>query len=218
MRQPNHAISGHAMSAGRKEMTPERIAGIGFVAVLHVIVLWAIVAGLVQKIAQAPPPGPITATFDPVKPEHPPTPPKVPDSDLPNVKPVETVQAPPLDIRDDRPGPGILASLPMPQMPVTPTLADQAVAGIAATHTIPPYPSLERRLGEQGTVTLRLTISPQGVVTGADVVKSSGYPGLDQSAISWVMAHWKYKPAVQNGSPVASQTTAAVMFSLRNAG
>jgi protein TonB len=208
----------HAMSAGRKEMTPERIAGIGFVAVLHVIVLWAIVAGLVQKFAQAPPPGPITARFDPVKPVPPAPAPKVPVVMLPDTPVVQTAPKPIIDIQPETPT-GILGRpSSMPQAPVGPTVADQAVAGIAATHTIPPYPPLARRLGEQGTVTLRLTISPQGVITGADVLKSSGYAELDQGAISWVMAHWKYKPAVQNGSPVASQTNAAVMFSLRNAG
>jgi protein TonB len=216
MRQPIHAMSG-----GRRQMTPERLVGIGFVAVLHVIVIWAIVSGLVQKIVQAPPPGDITARFVPDKAPPPPPAPKMPDVNLPNVKPVETVQAPPpLDIRDDDQDHGkIIASLPPPQvLPLGPTVADQVVAGITATHTTPPYPPLARRLGEQGTVTLRLTISPQGVVTGADIVKSSGYADLDQSAMSWVMSHWKYKPAVRNGSPAASQTTAAVVFSLKNAG
>lgn len=207
----------HAMSAGRKEMTPERIAGIGFVAVLHVIVLWAIVVGLVQKIAQTPPPGPITARFDPVKPVPPPPAPKMPVVTVDD--PVTaSVPKPIIDIQPETPTHTDAKPPHTPLPPVTATVADTPALGIVATHTIPPYPLLERRLGEQGTVTLRLMISPQGIVTGADIVKSSGYPGLDQGAIAWVMAHWKYKPAVQNGSPVASQTTAAVMFSLRNAG
>lgn len=212
MRQPIHA-----MSAGRKEMTPERIAGIGFVAVLHVIVLWAIVAGLLQRIPKTPPPKEITGTFLPVKPVTPPPAPKMPVVTVDD--PVTaSVPKPIIDIKDDTPTRTDAKPTPIPLTPSTPAVADTPAMGIAATHTIPPYPMLERRLGEQGTVTLRLMISPQGVITGAEVVKSSGYPGLDQGAITWVMAHWKYKPAVQNGSPVASQTTAAVMFSLKNAG
>lgn len=214
MRQPVHA-----MNAGRKEMTPERIAGIGFVAVLHVVAISAIVLGLVQRVPKVAPPHEFTARFVPVKPETPPPAPKMPIVTVTN--PVTTsVPEPVFNIRDDDPDRGkIVGSLtPVPLVPTPPTVADTLAMGIAGTHTIPPYPLLERRLGEQGTVTLSLTISPQGVVTGAEVVKSSGYPGLDQSAIGWVMAHWKYKPAVRNGSPVTSQTTAAVVFNLKTAG
>jgi len=32
------------------------------------------------------------------------------------------------------------------------------------------------------------------------------------------VAHWKYKPALQNGQPVPSQAQAAVKFDLRQAG
>jgi protein TonB len=212
MRQPIHA-----MSAGRKEMTPERIAGIGFVAMLHVIVLWAIVAGLMQRIASPPPVGPITATFVPVKPVPPPPAPKVPVVTV-NDPLTASVPKPIIDIKDDTPTRTDAKPEPTPLGPVTPTVADTPAAGVAATHTIPPYPALARRLGQEGTVTLRLTISPQGVVTGADVVKSSGNTDLDQSAVSWVTAHWKYKPAIQNGSPAESRTTAVVVFNLRNAG
>ncbi len=200
-------------------MTPERIAGIGFVAVLHVVAVAAIVLGLMQRfrkrrrrgnspahscrssrcLRRRRPKMPIVTVTDPT---------------------TASVPKPVIDIRDDDQDRGkVVASLtPVPLGPTTPMVADTLAMGIVGTHTIPPYPLLERRLNEQGTVTLRLTISPQGVVTGAEVVKSSGYPGLDQSAIGWVMAHWKYKPAILNGSPVASQTTAAVVFNLKNAG
>jgi len=198
-------------------MTPERIAGIGFVAVLHVVAVAAIVLGLMQRIPKVPPPGELTGTFVPVKPVPPPPAPKMPIVTVTDPT-TASVPKPVIDIRDDDHGKVVASLTPVPLMPTTPTVADTLAMGIVATHTIPPYPLLERRLNEQGTVTLRLTISPQGVVTGAEVVKSSGYPGLDQSAIGWVMAHWKYKPAVQNGSPVASQTTAAVVFNLKNAG
>jgi len=76
---------------------------------------------------------------------------------------------------------------------------DQAAAGIASTHTTPPYPLLARRLGEEGSLRLQLTISPQGIVTEAQVVRSSGYDDLDRAARDWVKAHWRYRPALRGG-------------------
>ncbi len=212
MRQPIHA-----MSAGRKEMTPERLVGIGFVAVLHVIVIWAIVSGLAQKMVRATLPPDLVVVQVPKEKIQPPPPPPPKMPTLPQSHEI-TAQPPPFQISDD--GAQVISRVgPPPPTHIEQSLTpDQAATGVAATHTTPSYPPLARRLSEQGTVTLRLTISPQGVVTGADVVKSSGFADLDQSAMSWVMAHWKYKPAIQNGSPVASQTTAAVVFNLKNAG
>lgn len=213
MRAPNHAING----SGRRPMTPERIVGIGFVGLLHVLAIWAIVSGLGIKIVNAIAPKDIQLTLP--KNEEPPPPaetPKPPTVELPTVK---TESAPPPDITIDQPmaqQPQIVAAVtnPVTPQPITP---DTSAAGIMNTHTTPPYPELDRRLGNQGTVKLRLAISPQGIVTSADVVQSSGFPSLDQAAVSWVLGHWKYKPAVQAGSPVASTTVAAVVFNIKNA-
>jgi periplasmic protein TonB len=67
-------------------------------------------------------------------------------------------------------------------------------------------------------VLLRLTISPEGVVTGAVVIGSSGSPGLDGAARNWVLAHWRYQPAIRGGAAVPSSGNVAVTFNLRNAG
>ena len=214
MRQPVHAIT------HRKEMTPEHVVGIGFVAVLHVIVVWAIVTGLAQKIVHAVAPKDITI-IDIKKPDQPPPPkPTIPDVKLPTQH-TSLVAPPTVVIHDDAPvSPLVVDRGPPQQRGETRivSIADTFATGVAGTHTIPPYPELDRRLGNQGTVELKLSISPQGIVMAADVVKSSGFARLDQAAQSWVIQHWKYKPATKGGEPVASTTTAAVMFSIRNAG
>lgn len=209
MRQPIHAVG------GRPEMTPERIAGIGFVVVLHVIVIWAIVSGLAQKIVRAVEPKDIVVTMLPHDLPKPP-PVKPPDVRLPDV-PLDTVPPPVVDITPVVQTP--LAPV-QPQTPPTQTASiapDTAAAGVASTHTTPPYPSLAIRLQEQGNVKLSLQISAQGTVTAASVVQSSGFADLDQTAVAWVMAHWRYKPASQAGQPVASTTLAVVVFNLKNA-
>ena len=71
------------------------------------------------------------------------------------------------------------------------TVPDHAPVGIAATHTIPDYPMLLRRQGVEGKVTLNLHVQPDGTVAKADVVTSSGNAQLDETAQSWVVAHWR---------------------------
>ena len=92
----------------------------------------------------------------------------------------------------------------------------RVLASVAGTHTAPPYPPIARRIGVEGKVTLRLTVSAEGKVTATEIVSSSGRDDMDQSAQQWIMAHWAYKPALDNGVPTVSQTLATVVFSLVN--
>ena len=94
---------------------------------------------------------------------------------------------------------------------IGPTVAAQA---LAATHTIPPYPSLGIRFGHEGAVRLRIAIDEQGNATAAEVETSSGYQELDSAAIAWVKAHRRYQPAMQGGRAVSSATEAVVTFRL----
>jgi len=210
MQQPIHAI-------GRKrEMTPERVIGLGFVGLLHVVAVSAIVLGLQQHYTRQAEQGPITVV--PVKPDDiktivKPTLPKVDLSnqrvDIPPPRWVTQDDTPriPADTRPQQPPHDLVASIP-----------DTATMGIMGTHSSPPYPLLDRRLGHEGTVTLKLVIAPDGAVVDAQVVKSSGYPGLDEAAVIWVVAHWRYHAATHAGAAISSQATAAVMFSLRTSG
>ena len=131
---------------------------------------------------------------------------------------VDTPTTPPPDVVIDQPVTLQPQLPPVVNNPLTqPPAPDTSASGVMSTHTTPPYPELDRRMGNQGTVKLRLSISAQGAVTAADVIQSSGFPSLDQAAVSWVIGHWKYKPAVQAGAAVASSTVAAVVFNIKNA-
>jgi len=50
----------------------------------------------------------------------------------------------------------------------------------------PEYPMRERRMRSEGTTLLRVTIGADGAVASAEVLKSSGYPSLDRSAVDAV--------------------------------
>jgi len=99
---------------------------------------------------------------------------------------------------------------------LNPEVPDRTPVSITGTHTVPPYPPIARRIGAEGKVTLRLTVTPEGRVSEAEVVTSSGRDDLDQTAQAWIIAHWTYKPALANGDPVAGKTLASVTFSLIN--
>jgi protein TonB len=198
------------ISAPPSRWSRERIIGVGFVGLLHVIAVYALVTGLAQKIVKAVPHD-LTVTFtpEPEKPREKVEVPKVPD--LP-VTPQDTEITPPDIVIETPVQPPVTMPVAPPAQPVA---ADTAATSITSTHTTPPYPPMARKLGEQGTVKLKLTISTSGAVVAADIVQSSGFPDLDQTALSWVMAHWKYKPAVQGGVAVTSTAMAAVVFNLK---
>jgi TonB family protein len=81
---------------------------------------------------------------------------------------------------------------------------------------VPPvYPDLARQARVQGTVTLKVTIGPEGDVTKLDVI--SGPALLVQSAVEAVR-QWRYKPTLLNGNPVEVETRVDVNFTLSDGG
>ena len=142
-----------------------------------------------------------------------------PPPDPTPVKPSTLTVVPP--IFDTAPGERNVVSIE-PRQPSSssqtsqPIVPDRAPTGIASTHTVPPYPPIARRLGAEGKVTLNLTVNADGRVAQADIVTSSGSAELDQAAQQWIVAHWKYKPALANGVAAVSHTLATVTFNLIN--
>jgi protein TonB len=75
----------------------------------------------------------------------------------------------------------------------------------------PEFPQGAWQRHEQGTVLLRLHISPDGTVARVEQLASSGYPALDDAAAA-SLAHWHFLPARQHGQPVASYRDQPVRF------
>jgi periplasmic protein TonB len=192
-------------------MTPNRAIAIGAVALLHVVAVYALMTGMTAQIAKLLPPDLQVAWVDTAPPKTVPVPPqpKLIDPVAPTVPtaPVPVIQTP----NTDRSGINVTPSQ------TNPVPANSSATGISNTHSTPPYPVEARTLSHQGTVMLQITVSPQGDVVAANVVQSSGYAELDQSAVNWVLAHWKYRPAIVGGVAVTSQTEVAVKFDLKDA-
>jgi protein TonB len=65
----------------------------------------------------------------------------------------------------------------------------------------PSYPSLSRRLGEEGKLVLRVELDKNGHVSTASVIESSSYKRLDEAALAAVKT-WRCNPSLRNGQPV----------------
>lgn len=203
----NFSTIGHVPAPAKSPL--RRYLGAGFVVAIHVVAIYALANGLAVRIVKIVPhvlQAEVIAPVDQKKPDV--APPPKPALDQPKV---DTVPVPEINIAQQASNQTIDLS------PAQNAVSDSAVSSVSSTHTRPPYPVMSRRLGKEGTVRLKLTISPQGRVVDAQIVKSSGTDELDNAAAAWVMSHWRYKPAMQGGSAVTSTTLADVTFSLKNA-
>jgi protein TonB len=81
----------------------------------------------------------------------------------------------------------------------------------------PRYPASARRAGMQGTVTLRVQVTREGVAARVDVEKSSGSPHLDAAALEAVRA-WRFVPARQGAEPLESWVLVPIVFRLEGPG
>ncbi|HXJ01838.1 MAG TPA: energy transducer TonB [Micropepsaceae bacterium] len=213
-----------AHSYGVIDKVPQRAATLSFVAVLHAAVLYAFLTALgVVPMPTIPMPF-IGSVIPDDRVIPPPPPPPQPTIEAPRL----TETAPPIiEVPLEPAGPNAITptqTLPqtVPERPAAseppaspPTIVITPARAIAWTHTIPDYPAISRRLGEQGTLRLKLAIAADGTVSDARVEASSGYQRLDEAAVQWVKTHWRYEPAMQGTKPMPSSALAEVTFKLK---
>lgn len=77
----------------------------------------------------------------------------------------------------------------------------------------PTYPSISRRLQEQGTVTLNVFVDDRGQAQNVAIKTSSGFSRLDVAALETVKK-WRFSPAKQGEKFVASWVQVPVSFVL----
>jgi periplasmic protein TonB len=81
----------------------------------------------------------------------------------------------------------------------------------------PAYPPAARRAGEQGTVTLRVLVTREGLPSRVEIEKSSGSKNLDAAARDSVWG-WRFVPARQGTDPIESWVLVPVVFRLDGSG
>lgn len=77
----------------------------------------------------------------------------------------------------------------------------------------PVYPLYSRRAKETGVVMLRVLIDDQGLPAQIVIEKSSGFPRLDEAALT-AMRSARFKPYRENGRALAAWAPAPVIFEL----
>jgi protein TonB len=210
MERPNHLHT-------ENQSATSRVAGIVIVAGIHV----AVILGLIAALAQ----GQILKQIQDIKAsvERDKTPPKAPPPPPPDLQkpPPPTAIIPEFQVATEAPPPITTVAKPPPAPPAPVHAAappPTELKPIARTHTIPTYPTISQRLGEQGTVTIKVTIGVDGSVTDDVIEKSSGSDRLDQAAVEWVKSHWKWQPPTREGQVVGGVSTlVSVVFNLKDA-
>lgn len=77
----------------------------------------------------------------------------------------------------------------------------------------PAYPTASRRLGEQGTVQLRVVVSAEGRAVSVGVQRSSSFRRLDEAA-SEAVRNWRFVPAKRGATPVEAAVIVPIVFRL----
>ncbi len=77
----------------------------------------------------------------------------------------------------------------------------------------PDYPTLSRRLREEGRVVLRVRVSEAGLPDRIELSQTSGHPRLDQAALEAVR-RWRFQPARRGAESLAAWVLVPLSFSL----
>jgi protein TonB len=208
-----------------------RLGPLAAIVLLHLVLFYMLQSGLLHKVAHAALPEVINISFIappfPLKPS-PPAPlktvrlahrapaivPPLPVSTRAPAEPAITV--PPAQAAEAVPS--LAAAAPAPAAP-----AAQPAPTPAVPHTVssveyirppqPVYPAMSRRLGETGTVVLRILIGEKGQPEQVLVQKSSGSSSLDEAGRQAALRAL-FKPHFEDGKPVAVFVLVPLNFQL----
>jgi periplasmic protein TonB len=197
------------MDFARQQRDPTKhLIGIGFVVLMHLVVIYALITGLGRTMIEVIK-KPITATIiDEIKaPPPPPPPPK--KIELPKVQqPVQTYVPPP-DIPVPTTQTEPVISAPTTVVPTEPNVIAPPV--VEAPPAPPPKPAIRRGLVrikgdnpefprnaqrlniEKGTVVARLNVDEKGNVTDVIILSADPPRHFDRAVID-ALKEWKFAP------------------------
>ncbi len=193
-----------------------RLGGFVFVVLLHILLLWALQSGLAKTIVNrlADPFETRLIEEEKVEIEEPPPPP--PKFTAPAAV---FVDMPTVAITESAPTTTITQTAAPPKVAPPPPKADVVIAPKSNPRnpiTQPEYPTMSRRLGEEGIVILLLTVDEDGRVTESKVDTTSGFDRLDEAALKESLRPrlWRFVPGTINGKASAMQFKFRVVFKI----
>ena len=204
------------MAYADQEMSGNKVTAFVIVALIHVVVGYALVTGLayeglrqvVKKVTT------VDIKKEEPKKEEPPPPPKQQAAPPPIVAPPPKINV------SVAPPPVTTVVTPPPVAPVVPVLAPPApvapppprVQPKSATPkgnsgnwaTTNDYPTRALREEREGTTSFRVTVGPDGRVTSCEITGSSGSDDLDAATCSNVTRRARFNPATDgDGNPTS---------------
>jgi len=223
--------------ATHRQIGSNRSVAIVIVAIIHLILGYAIITGLAYNVIKQA--ADDLKTFDveeepPPPPEEPPPPPEeIPETPPPVVSPppvVRTQVAPPPPVRTVReapppvitpraepapPAPPAPPPPPPPPPPVKTVPARSASGDLQGLFRGDDYPQAAIRNDEQGAVLVRLSIGTDGRVTNCSVSSSSGSRALDRATCRILQSRARFTPARDNrGNPTTDTISQRIRWVL----
>jgi protein TonB len=189
----------------------------------------AVVALVMSAKMELPPrfvPNPTIIDF--IRPPQPPEPQPVRQPTQPHqstlTQPAHEVEIPagPTEIVDSiptLPDPGTLpgpSTVPQPRVdpiPLPQPVRLDAKLLTPASELKPPYPESKIASGEEALLKLRLTIDERGRVVAVEPVGKADRVFFE-AARRYLIAHWRYRPASEDGRPMTSSTVITLRFQL----
>jgi protein TonB len=178
------------MYYARKTQSSTRLVGVIVAIVVNVGVAYALASGLGAQIVSKLTETEVVIIEQEIEPEEEPPPPPPVDVELPPpppqvVLPEFTFDAPPppnaiqqvQQVAKPAPRPEVRPPPPKP----APTITQKPVPGRRFER--PEYPPASQRAKEEGETTVSVCVDEQGRMTDAKLVKSSGFPRLDEAAL-----------------------------------
>ena len=215
-------------------------ASITATVLLHVILAFLFMLGLMEHSITPPEAPPVLVEFMQTQPtpktsEQPvakpiPVPPRpqpvAAPTPSPQPQPSPSKVSAPTEVAQAAPvAPVSAPTTPTPPAPPAPAPAPVVTApsktevsipaSYSASNQKPTYPNMSKRLGEQGTVVLRVLVKADGSAGEVEVKSSSSYPRLDQAAVEAVKT-WRFNSAKIDGKAIDEWYQVPIPFKLQS--
>jgi protein TonB len=222
------------MAYADQQMGGSRVTSIIIVAVIHVLIGYLLISGLaISAVKQVVERVTTVDIEEPEPPEEPDEPP--PEQPQETAPPPPVAPPPPINIA---PAPPPIQTQPTIPPPAPPALMIPPPAPVAAPAPPPPppsqargattrnerrwagqiqenYPSRALREEIEGTVGVRVTVTPDGRATGCSVTASSGSSILDEAACRGMERYARFNPALDAaGNPTTGSYSTRITYRL----